>query len=67
MPCRRFVNAGKLTDHEMVDLREPGIRRRAVPWRYAWASMSDEFHPHNQEEWDAHLENLEGDDDEQRT
>lgn len=43
---RRFQNPGRVTQYEMMDIKE-----QRVGWQQAWASVANEFHYHSQEEW----------------
>ena len=54
MTKRRFIASGKITNYEMHQLRAYEIEEgfTHVRFNFLWASLSDQFHPHNQEEWD---------------
>jgi hypothetical protein len=40
----------RITNYEMEILRRQPTRR-AGPWSYVWASVSDPFHPTSLEDW----------------
>lgn len=75
MACRRFVNAGIVTNFEMGWLREYPTRKRRKPnrhskdqfedyvlWSGVWSSVSDGDHPRTEADHQRRI-----DDDEQPT
>lgn len=63
--CGRMINAGRITNHEMGDLRKDqvfhGKRRsrlgkRSFLWLYCWGQVSQDFHPRSEQEWKDFIE-----------
>lgn len=59
----RFVSAGRLTNHEMQNLRmgmnfrryrRQRRRQDAWLWLYTWATVSQDFHPRSEQDWQEH-------------
>lgn len=65
--CGERLTSGRLTNHEMSEIRRSPHARRH--WQYVWALVADPFHPRSTEDWQAFqrakaeaLEQDEGDD-----
>lgn len=53
MKCDRLTNVGRVTNHEMAELREQKVWRDTC-WVHVWSSLSDAFHPRSEQEWREH-------------
>lgn len=55
---RRFTNAGRITHHEMGELRTLSNPRN-TKWNHVWCAVSNVFHPVSQEDWRRHVQEQE--------
>ena len=51
---KRFTQAGRITNHEMGELRTLDNPRK-TKWNHVWCAVSNVFHPTSPEDWQRYL------------